>query len=483
MPRKPTEAEPTPDGDELDAQNNAFIEQQGRFHSEKDRIIAGAIARQLHNSFRENQITIDGYAQASLALQALIPVDNGLGKRQIDGKTIPPAAEQKITSRLQGAEVDIAGPEGSWGSLPESVKSHAIGWGSSITLELTTHCTVGCSFCSFANRGPVAAKASFDSTVAVIHDIMERQSAYHHPAPLSDSLYWGTDPFDIKWAATDTSPERDYFDIAKEHTRLAFGKERGLYTSTAVPLGEELRVLQFFNTTLSYSYNNRFDEIRLSKTRVNARRVQHLQTILGALHPQSTSKLKVNEVYDHIALRGSQWETASRDVNLWDITGPNCRDGVIIGVNSVDSVMMQGGSHQRPSGEVRTPIRKRVGNIDTYTLPHFNFKSKLDGSARLSAIYPDVEYSVIQISPDGQQTRETYKMEGDPHRALLRLAGAAVHYISPIQQARGKETIVEEFGNFFGQDVELIRKYLESGANNQVMAGFLRMLGRDGYVQ
>ncbi len=459
-----------------------LIDQSGRFNSGLDRKIAHSLAEELYKRASASYLTTDKYEAAAKSLAALIPVDNGKGKRQINGKTIPPAVERLIASRLSGREVDIAGPAGAWGRLPEIVKQYLTYYGSNMACELTTNCTVGCPFCGLSDKGPIAAKASFDSAVDVMRDFTGRQEV-HYTQVRVDTLYWGSDPFDLKWAATETTPERDYTDLAQAHARLPSGRSRALYTSTAVPLTEELRILRYARHFMGLLEGHR-SELRFSRTNANTQRVDHLLHVIEALYPRAKD-ITVNDVQDHVAIRGKKWEkTAEGDAVAWDVTGPNCRDGVVIGVNGADAIIMQGASPDRQSGEAREPVGSIVDGKRIYTIPTFFFVPDIGGKGSVGGIYPDVEVNTIEIDAAGNETVITRTIADDPHRWLLRVAGAIQHYYRKtlVGEAMTEAERLREFKLYIGPTAERLRQHVNSGAGNWVMREAVQELINQGFI-
>ncbi|HSX16148.1 MAG TPA: hypothetical protein VLF40_05125 [Candidatus Saccharimonadales bacterium] len=454
------------------AETSAFITEQGRFHSEKDRSIALSIAGRLEERSRYGRLSDGEYLAAAASLRALVPTDNGRGGRQIDGKTIVPAMEERIRSRLASPEIDIAAPDGSWGRLPKIVKNYITRGGSDISMELTANCTVGCSFCALANKGPISAKASFDSALAVMQYFISNQP----PDPTGrqlDYLYYGTDPFDAKWVADASNPEdRDYSDLAAAYRRIA-GPARSLGTTTAVPLGEELRVLDFMDRVLTGRdlYGQHCEWARISTTDVNASRVEHIRTLLRALHPITHSDILANDVRNNVAARGSALSSTTKTFNLWDITGPDCYDGVLIGVHSADSLIMQGASHERPNGSLRTPVETKQGSVTRYAVPRHQKKPFFDGNSRVGGIYPDVAVDVFEVDEEGVMSQHSEHMSQDPHRALLRLAGLQIHRNALEAQGRRLESRIVI--PMFTPDILRMRAYLRSGGNNGMMRAIL----------
>jgi hypothetical protein len=452
-----------------------FILEKGLFHSDRDQKIALMLAEGICNAFIAGNLSSGELDETLQSLQALVPVDNGSGKRKIDDKTLPPFIETKIASRLASKEVDIAGDEGSWGRLPEVVKSLAISHESELRVELTTNCTVGCSFCEIADKAPVEEKASFDSVVSVIRYFSDKQ--YIRPGTLrSDILYWGTDPFDAKWEATDTSlEEKDYTDIANAYNEINKGRARGLFTSTSIPIGEEFRVLNFANEFLGKMWMPQsVGTLRFSATNYNASRLEHIQNIIKALHPQTYKQVVVNKVPEHTALRGNKLGH-DRTIDLWDITGPNCRDAIIIGPRQVDGIYMQGASNERPTGEVREPVETHPKGEDkvVYTIPRQCIRPGLQGTDLVERIYPDTILDVVEISGEIVSISER-EMTNDPHRALLRIAGALTHYKKASErQWADYYGFKDEFEEIFSPDILIIQDYLRNGGDNWVMRRIL----------
>jgi hypothetical protein len=456
-----------------------YIEAFGQFTSERDKHIALHISETLDCNLVEGRLEPAGHAAANASLRALIPIFSPTGKRQIDGKTLPQAAEALIASRLTCPEVDITAPSGSWGRLPEVIKQQLTLHGTDMKLELAANCTVGCNFCALANKGPISAKASFDSSLAVMYDFIRRQDVYNHrPQGGYDSAYWGTDPFDLKWASTGVTPERDYTDLHAAYSMLGAPRYRYLYTSTSVPLGEELRILNFGHKEL-YRQNLNHTPLRISRTHVNTSRVDHIATVLEAIRPNN--RLKINDVREHIAIRGAKW-AVDQQVSLWDITGPNCRDGAIIGVHTVDSVIMQGASPERKSGELRQSIEQPYNGGCTYTIPHHQVKPTLNGKTPFNVIYPDTEITTVTVDNNGTETMREERMAGDPHRALLRVAGALINFDRQATATPGPNAAsIAVLRQVLGPDVKIIREYITAGHDNRSMHGILGLLAKKGY--
>ncbi len=451
------------------AEIHAYIAENDAFHSEIDRDIAHFVTDRISNDPR---LSAQEKFPALDALYVLIPTRNDTGQRIIDGTKIAAPMEKWIASRLLSPEIDIAGQDGSWGKLPDVVKRQILGSSDHMALEMTSNCTVACPFCAYADKGPILAKASFESIVEVLKFFDENQAS-SLTYPRRDVFYWGTDPFDIKWAARDGIPERDYRDIAKAHAENT-KHNRNLDTSTAVPLGEEMRVLQFAIDLLDSKQPISMDvqrSLRISITDANARRANHILAILRALHPGAPNLL-VNDTRNHIALRGNKLNQPI-DLQSWDVIGPACRDGVIVGVKSVDGMIMQGASNERPNGEVRFPIESASNGRRRFDIPRMQRAPEFTGYEDFREMFPPALVDVFIFGSDVEYF-STQEHTYDPHRALLRLAAVMRHldrkYGSQLPRAEAFQVVIERE---LAPAVQQLRAHLASNPDNWVMRAML----------
>jgi hypothetical protein len=452
--------------------------EQGSFHSEVDRGIATGLYNAIEDNAARGLIASEIRAEALNSLQALIPTIGEDGRRRIDGRPLGVATERWIASRLDGPEVDMTEPEGPWGRLPELVREEITASGAELRMELTTNCTVACSFCSFADKGQIAAKASFESAAAVISEFTAMQVPADKDT-LVDSLYWGTDPFDIKWRNGNT--ERDYRDLAKAYASFAEGNNRMLGTSTAVPIGEEFRIMDFVHLT----HEQQWLRMRLSQTDANAGRVVHIMNILAAAVPGSEADVQAVTFQRRqgAALRGqAAWNRVDpENIRAWDIIGPNCADGVVVSVNGAYGLVMQAASVERPHGEVREPVEagSDENSNKRYVVPSQNVRvDAQDGED----VYPDVPVTTFTFDQAGQFIESHTKVHtNDPHRATLRLMGAW-GYLKASGAARDANARTL-FTQRFGESVNIVRRYLGNGNANPSMIKALGILAKDGLIE
>jgi len=455
----------------------AYIE-RGDFHSEADRNIAVGLYEAIEENAADALIAPEIRLEALTSLRALVPVVGEDGRRRIDGRPLSIATERWIASRLGSPEVDMTSPDGPWGRLPQPVREEITAPGAELRMELTTHCTVACTFCSFADKGQIAAKASFESAVAIMKEFTANRVPAH-AATQVDSLYWGTDPFDIKWG--NGSEERDYRDLAKVYEALTEGNNRKLGTSTAVPIGEEFRILAFAQLT----HERRWLKMRLSQTEANAGRIGHMMKILAAAVPGSEADVHpvTFQRRQGPALRGQNaWNRVKpEDIRPWDIIGPNCADGVVVSVNGAYGVIMQGASIERPHGEIREPVEAGLdeqGNRRC-VVPSQNVRVDADDG---QDVYPDIPVTSFTLNPSGEVIeRRTEVRANDPHRAMLRLMGAWT-YLRSSGAVRNADAVTL-FRQRFGESVDVVRRYLSNGNANPSMIKVLGILAKDGLIE
>ena len=338
--------------------------EDGSFHSNRDKEIAQGIADALLATITKDPSRQNEFLEAAEALMLLVPIMNVDGLRKIADKTVTPALEARIDSRLTSAEVDTTDLNSAWNKLPDKVQE-AILNEDTISFEMTNGCTVGCGFCAFTQeKGEISGKLSFDSII----DILSRYAEHHSNSKDFSyvDLYYGSDPFDAKWLGSDGTSERDYTDLVTAITPLFSQQRVCLYTSTAVPLGEEMRVLNYALTQQSLHRRNLGldNYLRFSKTKANAERVCKIVSVLTFLRPRIA--YRVNNTGDHISRRGDMLQRAT-NLQAWDISGPDCRDGVTIGVNSVDALYLFGASTTNPNGTYRTPLETTTVDESGYT--------------------------------------------------------------------------------------------------------------------
>ncbi len=456
--------------------------ENGSFHSEVDRKIAAGFADALYGTYHNGLSTYQTYDTAMGSLWSLIPITEGDGKRYIAGKALSNVTEKWIASRLESPEVDLVGPEGAWGRLPSAVKEKILETTPDLCMEMTGNCTVACKFCSFADKGEISSKASFESIEALIQEFVGHQPSN---SVVADFLYHGTDPFDAKWK-TPSGGELDYLSIARSHAKIT-ARRRALGTSTAVPIGEEFRVLYFANQFLTDPDFTHGGSLRLSRSNANADRVDHIVNVTNGITPtKGIERFVISDVANNVALRGSAWKRKlGRKINHWDIMGPNCFDGVVLGPRDARVNIMQGASPEQPNGEIRFPLDDDLGDgTHLYVVPVlYNIPDYKHAVYNPAEIYPDTKVLVYTFDNGVQREAAKYgTVERYPHRALLRLMGAMTLYdYGTRKNGLSREAAQADFERNFSRDLEIVQAHLVS-SQNPSMSRALEILTELGYI-
>lgn len=377
---------------------------------------------------------------------------------------------------------------GSWGSLPEVVQNEVLKR-SSMIVKMTGKCTVKCSFCVLADKGED--KVSFDSLRQLMTTFRDGQKPTLG-VTRSDTLYWGTDPFDAHWDKTSAgdTQDLDYLDVAEMYWDLMKGKRRTLYSSTAMPIGEEIRVLNFADTLMRRKNQgsiNENDLLRISLTDANSKRVDAVKTVLQMLHGSfefDKKGIQISDNRDELPLlSGKEWDKSEISFSYEDVIGVNCKDDVVISVNGAFGMIMEASSNERPIGETRFVLGRKTDNAMVYVIPHHQHSPVLFNT-RPKDIYPDVKVSIVEVGDDGQTNTVVESISDNPHRTFLRIIGIVTKHCagnSPDQwklknlKKKQKRQLRREVGK---ESVQLVRDYLASGVRNVAMEGFMREFDR-----
>ena len=317
------------------------------FHSETDVRIAQGIADRINSRILNGSIDQETYEKGIQGLRLLVPKRNDQGLRVIADITLTSRTEILVASRLESEEVDVTGPDGIWGGLPEVVKEEIAG-NLGMEIQITDKCTNACRFCGLAKKGPVKQKLSIPS----LETIFESYHTYQRPR--RDKMRWanwlhgGSDPFDAKWK-NGTNGDHDYTDLTDIYWKI-FGYENNLlFTSTSVPIGEEFRILRFADSLMKRYKQQGFllyNALRISLTNQNEVRVGAIANILDALYDTTMPGIEgyppgyddagihITENRDrfHIPM-GNIWKLPTTEIEIFMIPYMNCRDTVLIGVD------------------------------------------------------------------------------------------------------------------------------------------------------
>lgn len=392
--------------------------------SEEDKQITNDIAWMLRFRLADGAISQGEYDQSIQALSELVPHRNEKDQLMIGDVWVNRGREALIQSRVDAHEADIFEFQGSWARMPVEVKEEIIKQ-SSLLVEMTSGCTVGCNFCGLAQKGKVTSKLSFDSVKGLIDLYAKKPPSFEIVE--CDMLYWGTDPFDVKW-----SDGRSFIDVY-DYYKSRMNNGRYLYTSTAIPVGEELKVLQFAYRHIGDirrgSVNHHY-QFRISRTNQNWRRAELINTVIRSLvgELQQSDNLEFSRNRNDTESRATEAEwKKSGPLDTWDVIGPNCKDSVITTPQEVVYVVMQAGSNHRPNGELREPVMgKRL-----FKLPVYQEKPVAEWASKaIIDAYPDSRYIVFYPDTNGNLQKNEYIDVMDPHRALLRIVAMYTHILS-----------------------------------------------------
>jgi hypothetical protein len=475
------------------------------FHSEVDREIAQGILVRLTDRVDSDLINQETYRNALEALHTLIPRRNSEGQRVIADIVLTPYREKLIKSRLKAKEVSIMGPEGAWGSLPEEVKQEIVHV-SGIDVEMTRECTNACSFCSGSEKGPITEKIRFQD----LEELFRYLEKYRLPDSrlALDNLYHSTDPFDAKWIIN--GEESDYLDVAELYWSTLHLKS-ALFTSTAMPIGEEFRVMQFALNLLDKYVNDKFDywsdgnSMRISQTDDNLGRVTAIRSILEALHyypiipEEETGTIHgiaiTNNRSERPRIMGNRWNTIDvRNIRHRDIYGINCNDTIVIGTREVSGRIMQGASNERLNGEMVIPVKDIRNSRDgetRYSVVHYQYgryPELCESVYGFDYIYPDAKLTKF-VYQEGKMRKSETKRTFDSHRALLRLTSYMDFLLI---HGKGKEFSEAEkqlYRTHMQKDVELVfhhivkRKWSTPSTVNKSMNRTLGYLIATGLIE
>lgn len=184
-------------------------------------------------------------------------------------QNLNPRKFRLISSRFS-APIKEQGIE-DFSKLPEPVKNHYLS--STATIELTQGCTVACHFCRVAEKGEVKSKLSWNGFISIL-------DKFKSGGRNNDFYYYRTDP--LEWHGIDSNhTPKDYVDIGQ----IANDLNRGVFTSTALPLGEELTFLRLINYYLAnFTDEYYLPQIRSSRTANNALRRNYTLTLGRSNH-------------------------------------------------------------------------------------------------------------------------------------------------------------------------------------------------------
>jgi len=411
--------------------------------------IANNYLLRLRNDYYNNILDETHYVLLIGAMQNILPVRNKNGRRQIGDIVLNSGMEQLIASRIEASEVDITAPNGVWGSIPSDVKKEMTK--RRIYTEMTTECTVMCPFCGFAKKGPIKHKIKYENFDLLFGDYRE----YEPDLYMVSTLFVNNDPFDAKWIRNGRI--LDYSDVVNLFLSNKLRK-RFLYTSTAVPIGEEFRVLRFAEELIKTSRNgfsNSIGRLRFSINNKNEARVNVIKSLLNYFYGDISDNIVfVDNTNSYTHRRaGKKWKTEKNEPRVVDILGVNCFDGIVIRPDGIESSIYTATSEEMPNGMLRLPIIQESG---VYVFPNDWNVHDHEEESNMSII-PDIRMTVFE---SGQEKENIIYY--NPHRSFLRIVYAYKHLVSLKYEIHNIVGIIK---SKYPEDIKLIKSHLENHSN------------------
>jgi hypothetical protein len=286
----------------------------------------------------------------------------------------------------------------------------------------------------------------------------------------------------------------DYQDVARLYWQIMGFQKNFLFTSTAIPVGEEFRILRFADGLLrGYEQNglSLYNALRVSLTNRNYARAGAISAVLSGLHtdfaPGKERYIKNvavgfcitdNRDDDPIPF-GNKWNLNGTDIEICDMIGLNCKDDVWIGVHAIENTYMGGISNEWPTGRMVFPVAgtDAKGNRQYTVVHHYNDPYNMK-NADVHHLYPDPPMTKITIH--GKQVNKKIEtIKDDPHRLLSRLVAGLEYFGSKYDKEWQQFTKSEkdEYRKTFSREIRIIRNYLnETNNNNRSMTKVLRFI-------
>lgn len=474
---EPEEALPLPDIISLRLADRSL------FHSEKDISIAQDIFGRVREQLKSQEISVRQYEQVLQSLELLLPSRDENGFRSIADITLNPEMERLIESRIESAEINIYGKEHIWGSLPRSVR-RAIFSKAIIDIEITDKCTVACPFCGVSKKGHINQKLSFSS---IVNFLREKKATPAEEVPFfyGESFFSGSDPFDAKWQKS-RAKENDYSDLAIEFWKI-FSREKALFTSTAVPIGEEWRILNFALTMIPRYLSGELHPetaLRFSLTEKNQLRVEAILKIIETLYRQPKENLGI--VVNNLLQRGTvptgeSWKNNNPIKSLVDIVGISCMDNLIVSPRGVDLSLMMPHSNEFPSGELRHSFCSTTKDGKSYYIPQAKWYGGYNWDTILGGTLTEFPKFTVIRERNGRLKKQEFQDKENPQRAFFRIVALLLILSSQHKYNPGKISSSELTAAkvYLKKEIALVEDYLATGAENismqQIMRDFFPM--------
>ncbi len=417
--------------------------------------------RRLHLSLAcrlEREITSTNQVKTGWeSVKALIPRVDESGAKWIVDRRVTSQWEERIKSRENSRRVSVYDKIVGWSSLPDKVKRHMVNH-VMIALQFSDRCTTNCHFCGFADHGPITSLFSADSIKEYFGEfkrLYEKDNQKINAVPLYDA----SDPLD--------HPE--FTDIYQAGVDI-LGPDFRFYVSTAVPLGSELELLRYFMLLENKKYarqHGRGLSPRISQTKLNAKRVDHLRKVIIGLHGSSENDVvEITSARDEQLRLGREdvWKVGVDKITLNDITGVSCADHVTMSPNGMKYKTLRLACGQFPNGEKKEPVITRSGSATIVNYPNHVYNS-------LHEPLPEIVIHSHSINGDGSIETGFQEMS-DPLRTARKIATCVVLY----NQAPSYKNTPSEYFRLYvtPADIRQLKQLVVQGNQSaQFLLGYL----------
>lgn len=422
----------------------------------KDKNIVSTVVNIISES-RDLFLTEEKKVEALDYLWHLIPVKKPDGNTYIANRLVNDKQMKLIMSRRMAKEVDVVSENGVWGRLPKEVKETIIK-NSNIAIQLTdNNCTVGCSFCGVSHYGPIEEKMSLMDSVALIREILYEK--INNGMTNNLCLYGNNDSLDARW--NHDGHELDIgdviYNVGLDVSMISKKEIPNLLISTAIPLGEEIRLLGLIIAAQKGMFYP--TGIRMSIRQENLHVFLTLNNVLKGIFPRINLGLRVEGLYVNDCFDGNIFPSRIRDWKTVDnenshttekIKNISCEDMVIISPKKVESVCIQGASWERPSGMIRQSLENENG---IYQIPKALYPRQ---TSKVDVVGRYIKNMVIKYDKNNKLVSQEEIEVRDPHRAMWKII---------IDKKNGRRIDLE--------DIKLVEEHLtglkEKGLDNKTM--------------
>lgn len=394
--------------------------------------------RKLHTSLAcrldRNPVSYSEVVKGWESVKALIPRVDQTGTKWIADRRITPQWGARIKSRTECPSTSVYDKVVGWASLPEKVKQHMVN-NVMIALQFSPECTTNCHFCGYAEHGPLSSLFSVDSIKEYLKEY-KRLHNKNNQKVNTVPLYDASDPLD----------HPRFTDIYQACVDI-LGPDFSFYVSTAVPLGSEIELLRYFMLLENKKYTKQHERglsPRISRTKLNAARVDHIRNVVDGLYGVfNTDRLVgITRPRDGDLRLGTPevWSARTEEIRMADINSVSCADHVIMSPSGLHFKTLQLACLQFPNGQKKEDVITQEND-----------------SIRIR--YPDHVYNVQQeplpevilhthVVDDNGKVETNIEVVLDSFRTAKRIATYVTYYNDLIRHSTKKSP-----GEYFRENV------------------------------